>query len=371
MTRTRLPQFKTLRLSLGTRTHPIYVGYEILKNLGQWLSQFPSQRAFIVADEKLIDVRTRLITSLKEAGWETHEILVRAGEGLKDFHTFYPLYGELLKRKANRDSVIFAVGGGSVGDAVGFLAATYLRGVAWVGIPTTLLAQVDSSVGGKTGINHAAGKNLIGCFYQPSLVVCDLQSLATLSRRELISGLGEVIKYGLTFDPKFFQYLQKNIQQLLKMKPQCLLQAIYKSLQWKVKAVSKDELDQKGTREVLNFGHTFAHALESVTQYQAFQHGEAVIWGMRFALALSEVRKCLSQETRQPLDAFLATLDVKPLPKEVNFQDYIQIMQQDKKIKDGKIRFVLLKDLGQTVSDPNVTEENLHRAFQLLNKTEK
>lgn len=368
MTRTRLPQFKTLRLALGSRQHPIYVGYEIFNNLGQWLKDFTSQRAFIVADEKLLDVRTKLVTSLKEAGWETHEILVRAGEGLKDFHTFYPLYGELLKRKANRDSVIFAVGGGSVGDAVGFLAATYLRGLPWVGVPTTLLAQVDSSVGGKTGINHAAGKNLIGCFYQPSLVICDLQALSSLSSREIISGLGEVIKYGMVFDPKFFQYLQKNMQQLLKLKPQYLLQSIYKSLQWKVKVVSKDELDQKGTREVLNFGHTFAHALESVTQYHSFQHGEAVIWGMRFALALSEVRQHMLYKTRKGLDEFLASLDVKPLPKEINFQDYIQVMQQDKKIKDGKIRFVLLKELGHTVSDPEVTEENLHKAFQLLNK---
>jgi 3-dehydroquinate synthase len=357
-----------VRLSLGKRSYDICVGAGITASIGKLLKKTPSKRAFIVADERLPVATAALTDNLKKAGWETFEIPVQAGESLKDFKNLYPLYGELLKFKANRDSVLFALGGGSVGDAAGFLASTYLRGIAWVGVPTTLLAQVDSSIGGKTAVNHAAGKNLIGTFHQPSLVVCDTEFLKTLSRREIISGLGEIAKYAIIYDSRFLTELDKNLDLLLAQDPVMMTRAIQKSVQWKSKVVARDELDLKGIREALNFGHTFGHALESLTRYETYQHGEAVIWGMRFALALSQVRKKLSAKKRESLDSFLARLDVPALPQTFGPNEFFELMTKDKKVRGGKIHFVLLRDVGKTVSDSNVTPDDIARAFELLQK---
>jgi 3-dehydroquinate synthase len=356
------------RVSLGKRSYDICVGSGITSSIGKLYKKAPSKRAFIVADERLTSARSALLESLNHAGWETHEIPVQAGEGLKDFKNLYPLYGELLKFKANRDSVLFALGGGSVGDAAGFLASTYLRGIAWVGVPTTLLAQVDSSIGGKTAVNHAAGKNLIGTFHQPSLVVCDTEFLKTLSRREIISGLGEIVKYAIIYDPKFLTELKKKLELLLSQDAASMTRAIQKSVQWKAKVVARDELDLKGIREALNFGHTFGHALESLTRYETYQHGEAVIWGMRFALALSQVRKKLTAKKRDELDSFLKRLEVPALPQGFGPNEFFELMTKDKKVRGGKIHFVLLKDIGKTVSDSGVTPEDIARAFELLQK---
>jgi 3-dehydroquinate synthase len=360
----------SVQVRLGKRSYPIVIGSGVVQKIGKLFSNAPSKRAFIIADERLQEARDSLLAGLSSAGWETHEIPVQAGETLKDFTQLYPLYGELLNRKANRDSVLFALGGGSVGDAAGFLASTYLRGIAWVGVPTTLLAQVDSAIGGKTAVNHAAGKNLIGTFHQPSLVVCDTDFLKTLSARELVSGLGEIVKYALTYDPKFLARLEKELPLLLNQDPAALSRAIQTSVQWKAKAVSKDEFDQKGIREVLNFGHTFGHALESLTRYEKYQHGEAVIWGMRFALALSQVRNKLAPAKRVRLDAILSKLDVPSLPDSFGPDRFLEVMTKDKKVRSGKIHFVLLKDVGKTLSDNQVTSEDIARAFTLLKGAE-
>ena len=369
MTR-RIPP-KRVRMSLGARSYDVQIGSGAIAQTPKWLKKTPSKRAFVISDEKLTRARESTVGALSRDGWEVHEIPVQAGESLKDIEAVYPIYGKLLDGKANRESVIFALGGGSIGDAAGFIASTYLRGIAWVGLPTTLLSQVDSSVGGKTGINHTSGKNLIGTFHQPCLVVCDTDFLSTLSRREVVSGLGEVIKYGFIFDPRFLVFLQKNTERILALDSKVLSQVVRKSIQWKCRAVARDEHDRKGVREVLNFGHTFGHALEAVTGYSRFQHGEAVIWGMRFALALSCERRRLKRAEWVSMDGFLKSLEVPALPSDFGPAEFIARMVQDKKVRDGRIHFVLLREAGRTVSDGRVKESEIVAAFHRMAEGQK
>jgi 3-dehydroquinate synthase len=356
---------KKVRMPLKDRPYDIQIGQGAIRRLPSFLKGV-EKRGFLIADEKLVDARAVTAAALSKAGWEIHEIPVAAGEGLKDIEAVYPLYGELLRGKANRNSTLFALGGGSVGDAAGFVASTYLRGISWVGLPTTLLAQVDSAIGGKTGINHEAGKNLIGSFHQPSLVVNDIDFLKSLGPREIVSGFGEAVKYGITFDPKFFRELASGVGRFLVLDPEFMPAVIEKCVRWKCKTVARDEFDRKGAREVLNFGHTFGHALEAITGYQVFQHGEAVLWGMRFALALSQVRKKLSAKSRADIEGFLAELPVPNVPANFGPHELFGYMSQDKKVRAGKIHFVLLSALGKTVSDNRVTEKDLLAAYRLL-----
>ncbi len=360
------PQVSKVRVSLGKRSHFVYIGSNGIENLGDSIIRHPSKRAFIISDIQLTIPRQKLRSSLEQKGWEVHEIPVQAGEELKDFHKIYSIYGELIKKRANRDSLLFALGGGTIGDAGGFIAATYLRGISWVGVPTTLLAQVDSSVGGKTGINHPDGKNLIGSFHQPLAVICDTDFLNTLDHRDMISGLGEILKYGFIFDPKFLKYVKDHWNFILNRDAKVIAESVKKSLHWKSKVVAKDEHDRSGIREVLNFGHTFAHALESITNYEVFRHGEAVIWGMRFALALSAVRKKLNSRKQKMWNDFLRNIDVPQLPSHLSPRELFEFMKQDKKVRNGKIHFVLLKDLAKVVSDRDVEERDLHQAFDLM-----
>ncbi len=359
-------KLKKLKINLGARSYPVIIGKSASEILGPFLSKRRSKKVFVLSDERLVQARRALVRSLKSQGLIVHDIPLKAGERLKDIHSVYAIYGELLKAKADRDSVIVALGGGSVGDVAGFVAATYMRGIDWVGLPTTLLAQVDSSVGGKTGMNHTTGKNLIGAFHQPILVICDTSFLKTLGPREMVSGMGEIVKCALTFDPKFFNYLVKNIDHLMSSDPSVLQYCIQKSLEWKSKAVAKDEFDRTGVREVLNFGHTFGHALETETDYKKYQHGEAVILGMRFALALSERRGVLSILEREKMDALLCRFPIAPIPATIKMNQIFSHMKKDKKSENGSIRFVLLDRLGHSVSDRGVTTQDLVEAFLML-----
>lgn len=357
---------KRVRVELGERSYDVRVGSGIIKNVGSFLRFAKSKRALIIADERLTKHRATVLSSFRKAGWTAVEIPVKAGESLKELKALYPLYGEMIKAGVDRSSVLVALGGGSVGDAAGFVASTYMRGIPWVGLPTTLLAQVDSAVGGKTAVNHPLGKNLIGTFHQPSLVVCDTDFLTTLSEREVISGLGEVIKYGVVYDRALFQKIQKNWSGALALEPALMTTLVQKSIAWKAKAVSADEYDRSGVREVLNFGHTFAHALESVTRYKTFQHGEAVLWGMRFALALSLETGKLKESTYAQMDGFLKSISLPKLPKKVPAESYFEVMTKDKKAQNGKVRFVLATDFEKTVLDRSITKENLALAFERI-----
>lgn len=362
-----------MQVKLGARSYSVFVGPGVTNRLGQVLRQLrsptgriQSQRGILLADERLTHPIQKVLAVLRKSGWQMDVIKVAAGESLKDFHSILPLYGEFLKLGIDRSSTVFVLGGGTLGDAGGFLASTYLRGVSWVGIPTTLLAQVDSSIGGKTAVNHSLGKNLIGTFHQPALVICDTNFLKTLSLREIISGLGEVIKYALTYDKELFDYLNKHWRAALDLDSKVLSKLVSESLFWKSKVVAADEWDLKGRREVLNFGHTFGHALEAVTNYEVFQHGEAVIWGMRFAISLSEIRGHLSLSQAKNITAFLNMIEVPALPKHIGFDELTQAMAKDKKKHEGRIRFVLLKRLGRAVLDVNVTRDDLENAYQRL-----
>ncbi len=350
------------------KKYPVYIGSGAVDRVSAILKSAPSSQAIIIADKKLTKARQTLVKSLKKAGWAVHEIPVTAGEEFKDIESVFPVYNEMLKQGADRNCVVFALGGGSIGDAAGFIASTYLRGVAWVGVPTTLLAQVDSSVGGKTGINHPTGKNLIGSFHQPIAVICDLDFLKTLSKREVVSGLGEAIKYGFIYDPKLFKTLTRDWAKAIALDLSTISDIVKKSIEWKANAVEKDEFDRKGIREALNFGHTFGHAIERATSYGELQHGEAVLWGMRFATNLSFVRGHLKSKDFATVSSALAEIELPALPKSKSFADYLKYMASDKKLRNGKVHFVLLKKIGCAVSDGNVTPADLKKSFEMLGK---
>lgn len=356
---------KKLKLKIKDQSYPIVIGSDVAQSILKYLPKKTS-KIIVISDERLTSQRKKLLSSLKKAKLPLVEIAVTAGEELKSIKNVYPLYGKLLEASADRDALIVALGGGTIGDVAGFVAATYMRGIHWIGVPTTLLAQVDSSVGGKTGINHDAGKNLIGAFYQPILVACDVSYLKTLGAREMTSGLGEIVKYALTFDKTYFKWLEKNIDALNKGDQKAICTAIEKSLSWKTKSVSHDVEDRLGVREVLNFGHTFGHALESATAYKKFQHGEAVIWGMRFALILSEIRGHLLSEKRIRMENLLKKLEVPAISKTLKKTEIFKHMKRDKKSEGGSIRFVLVNDIGHSVSDAKVTAADLDLAFLIL-----
>ncbi len=354
-------------VKLPGRSHEVWLGENIINRLSSFSPLKTASKVFIFADSRLRSHANKCVKHFKASGIGVKLISLEISEELKDFHLIYPLYGELLKGGADRHSIIVVLGGGVMGDALGFIAGTYMRGIRWIGLPSTLLAQVDSSLGGKTGINHDRGKNLIGLIHQPSLVVCDLALLRSLQMRDLVSGLGEMIKYGLIFDPVLFSDLKKNWKRILEIgtRPtgtgslKSIEQAILACLQWKAKAVVQDERDEKGVREVLNFGHTFGHALEAESKYGYFRHGEAIIYGMRVACALSVKRGYLNLSTQKEIDAFLASIPVPALPPGVPVKNYLKRIQADKKAREGKVRFVLLKKIGKSVLDRNVSEQEI------------
>jgi 3-dehydroquinate synthase len=358
---------KKLHLSLSGDRREIWIGSGVAQNAGDRLfKKGEGKTGFILADSRLKVQATKLSHHLKKSGWKVDCFCVESTENLKSFESVFPIYEKLLRWGADRKTVIFALGGGVIGDVAGFIAGTYLRGIPWVGVPSTLLAQVDSSIGGKTAINHPVGKNLIGVFHQPTRVLCDLDFLKTLPDREMISGLGEMLKYGLIFDPKFYLFLKKNWKKTLEKDFSVLEKTITQCLAWKAKVVEQDEFDQNGTREVLNFGHTIGHALEAETGYGYFRHGEAVIYGMRAACYLSVLCGHLSQSVFEEIDQFLKSLPVPPIPQSILDQDLFDRLKWDKKARQGKVRFVLLKNLGQPTLDRSVQPGQIRKALEFL-----
>ncbi len=295
-------------------------------------------------------------------------IPITAGEKLKSLQSIEHLATTCANHFVGRKTVFMAMGGGTVGDAVGFLASVYMRGVPWLSVPSTLLSQVDSSYGGKTAVNAKNIKNLIGTFHQPRMVFCDTTLLSTLEDREIVSGLGEIIKYALAFDKLFFGWLEKNIDDVLQKDPTALKYAVEKSLHWKAHVVSKDELDTAGIREALNFGHTFAHALESYAGHGQYQHGEAVIWGMRYELSLSLVKKMITEAECLRAMKLLERLPVKSLPSRASLARLVSLMRKDKKSIAGDLRFVLSKGIGKVIVRQAATKSEMTAAWQLMTK---
>ena len=348
-------------LNISGNASDIWVGSRAL----DYLLVQKGSRGYIIYDEYFENSVKSVERVLCESGWKTVSLSVVGGDRLKKFDSIYPIYGNLLELGADRNSVLFALGGGSIGDVVGFVAATFMRGISWVGIPTTLLSQVDSSVGGKTGINHIAGKNLIGAFHHPVSVYCDLDFLRSLPRREIISGVGEIVKYAIIADPEMFNTLENRYLELIDLESELLKYTIHRCLKIKSEIVAQDEFDRNGIREVLNFGHTFGQALESACPVGYFRHGEAVIWGMRFAIALSGIINTVPAPVLLRVDDFLKKLPIPEIPVEVDFEKLVAKMKVDKKNQNGNYRFVLLTEIGKT-SIETINETDLLKAYLAL-----
>jgi 3-dehydroquinate synthase len=339
---------KTLTVQLGERSYPIYIGRGLLEDANLILKHAPTRQLLIVTNETIAPLYLNaMLSTLKDSHTET--VVLPDGEQYKNLDTVNQIYNVLLEKRFDRRCTLIALGGGVIGDMTGFAAATYQRGVNFIQVPTTLLAQVDSSVGGKTGVNHPLGKNMIGAFYQPLSVIADTNTLNTLDDKELSAGIAEVIKYGLIRDKEFFSWLETNMDRLLNRDADCLAYAIERSCQNKAEVVAADELEA-GERALLNLGHTFGHAIEAGMGYGAWLHGEAVAAGMVMAAQLSAAHGWIDSATLERIVNLIAKarLPIKG-PAGMTAQQYLDLMAVDKKVKEGKINLVLLKQLGKAI----------------------
>jgi 3-dehydroquinate synthase len=350
-------------VTTGSRTSPIWIGEGVSTALAALLdSHGIGSRRFIVSNPVVWRCHG---AQMQAALGGADPILIPDGERYKNLQSVSRIYEALIRAGADRGSAIIAVGGGVVGDTAGFAAATFLRGITLVQVPTTLLAQVDSSIGGKVGVNHALGKNLIGAFYQPALVVVDPLLLKTLPRREFRSGLYEVVKYGVIANRALFDRVNRDIKTICKKDGQALVPAIVDSCRIKADVVSKDERES-GLRRILNYGHTVGHALESVTLYRRFRHGEAIALGMLAAADLAVGRGALAESERQLLSQLIGKLGPLPSVADLAIPDVMEAMRRDKKVVNGRLHFVIAIEIGATMTVDDVTEEELRAVLVRL-----
>lgn len=338
----------TLTVELGTRSYPIYIGQALLGTPNLLGKHITGKQVMVVSNETIAPLYLQTVLDML-TDFETATVILPDGEQYKNLDSLNSVFSALLEHRFNRDCTLIALGGGVVGDITGFAAASYQRGVAFLQIPTTLLAQVDSSVGGKTGVNHPLGKNMIGAFHQPRCVLIDTNTLDTLDDRQLAAGLAEVIKYGLIRDAEFFAWLEANMDALKSRNQQVLETAIERSCTIKAEIVAADEREG-GQRALLNLGHTFGHAIETAMGYGNWLHGEAVATGMLMAADLSARHGWLATDAVQRTEKLLqqADLPTKP-PAEMDEAQFRQLMSIDKKVVAGNLRLVLLKTLGEGV----------------------
>ncbi len=349
----------TLGVDLGDRSYPIHIGSGILARAGKLLHGLDLRRVVVVTNGTVAaHWLTPVAQGLAAAGIASDTIMIPDGEAHKTQRTLDDVLTRLLEIRAERTTAVVALGGGVVGDIAGFAAAIYQRGMPFVQIPTTLLAQVDSSVGGKTGINHPLGKNMIGAFYQPRLVLIDTDCLRTLPQRELAAGMAEVVKYGAIRDLDFLEWLESNAQSLAAADPHALRHAIHTSCAIKAAIVAADEREG-GVRALLNFGHTFGHAIEAHAGYGAWLHGEAVGAGMVLAARLSARVRGLAAVDVDRLTALLQRFDVPTQAPAMPLARWLDLMGRDKKVAAGRIRFILLDALGAAVVTDAVPEADL------------
>lgn len=349
-----------ITVSLGDRAYPIFIGQNLLNGSIQ-LSEYCSDQIFVVTNTTIAPLYLdSLLTALRAFGKRVEFITLPDGESYKTLNTLDLIFSQLLEKTYNRNATLIALGGGVVGDMTGFAAACYQRGVSFVQMPTTLLAQVDSSVGGKTGVNHILGKNMIGAFHQPKAVFIDLEFLTTLPARELSAGLAEVIKYGLIYDFSFFEWLEENILLLMAGNKECLTYAIKRSCEIKADVVAQDE-KEGGIRAILNLGHTFGHAVESAQGYGNWLHGEAVGIGMVMAADLSLREGWIPSNLLERTKALIAAAGL-PLsaPKGMSANDFLQYMAVDKKNLYGSLRLVLLNGEGKSLVTSAFQVDNLN-----------
>ncbi len=346
---------KTLQLDLGERSYPIHIGQGLLKDSRLLPPHIHGISSLVVSNETVAPLYLKQLQGLL-AGYNNSDVILADGEQYKTLDTSNQIFTHMLEQRCDRRTTVLALGGGVVGDITGFASASYQRGVNFIQVPTTLLAMVDSSVGGKTGVNHTLGKNMIGAFHQPQCVLIDTDTLNTLDDRQLSAGMAEVIKYGLIRDTEFLDWLYNNMGGLLKRDPELLIEAIYRSCQHKAEIVAADE-KEAGQRALLNLGHTFGHAIETGMGYGNWLHGEAVSVGMMMAAKLSRGMGWLSNEEVEYTETILkmAQLPTCP-PKKMTVKLFMDLMSVDKKVLDGVLRLVLMKSMGEAV----ITEDFDH-----------
>jgi 3-dehydroquinate synthase len=354
---------QTLNVGLAERSYPIHIGSGLLSRAELLLPHLPHKRTAVVTNTTVAPLYLEpLLTLLQNHGVDVLPIILPDGEAYKNAETLGHIYDALLAHRCERTAPLIALGGGVIGDMTGFAAATYLRGVPFIQIPTTLLAQVDSSVGGKTGINHALGKNMIGAFYQPRVVLADIATLSTLPDKELRAGIAEVIKYGLIRDLPFFEWLELNIEKLLARNADALQYAIERSCRNKAEVVGADERES-GERALLNLGHTLGHAIETGMGYGVWLHGEAVAAGTMLAAHLSQHLGWLNAQDVARMRRLFERAGLPVLAPALGTEKYLQLMGLDKKVAGGKIRFVLLKALGRAVITSDVPDALLRETL--------
>ena len=335
-----------LNVDLGERSYPITIGAGLLADPGLLAQHIGGHKVAIVTNTTVAPLYLEQVAApLRAAGRDVLTVVLPDGEEHKNWASLMHIFDALLEHKCDRKTTLVALGGGVIGDLTGFAAASYMRGVPFVQVPTTLLSQVDSSVGGKTGLNHPLGKNMIGAFYQPRAVLADTATLATLPARELSAGLAEVIKHGAIIDATFFDWIEHNIGKLMAREPQALAHAISRSCEIKAEVVRQDEREG-GLRAILNFGHTFGHAIEAGMGYGAWLHGEAVGCGMVMAADLSHRAGLIDAATVTRLKALVAAAGLPVTAPDLGVQRWLELMEVDKKNEGGAIKFILLKPLG-------------------------
>lgn len=360
---------QSLQVDLGERSYPIYIGADLLSQSALFAPHIQGRQVAVVTNETVAPLYLETLLKTLE-GYQVCQVVLPDGEVYKTWEVLQKIFDGLLSARHDRRTTVIALGGGVIGDMAGFAAACYQRGVNFIQVPTTLLSQVDSSVGGKTGINHPLGKNMVGAFYQPQAVVIDTQSLKTLPARELSAGLAEVIKYGLICDEPFLGWLEQHIDDLRKLDDAALTQAIERSCAAKARVVGADERES-GVRATLNLGHTFGHAIETHMGYGVWLHGEAVAAGTVMALEMSHRLGWLTAAERDRGIRLLqaAGLPVVP-PCEMSPDDFLTHMAVDKKVLDGQLRLVLLKGLGEAIVTADyprdILEATLSADFQAL-----
>ena len=352
-----------LIVGLADRSYPIYIGSDLLGCAELLLPYVPNKKVAVVTNTTVAPLYLgSLRATLHDHGVEMISVILPDGEKHKNAETLGIIYDALLSNRCERSTPLIALGGGVIGDMTGYAAATYLRGVPFIQIPTTLLAQVDSSVGGKTGINHPLGKNMIGAFYQPKVVIADLSTLNTLADQELRAGIAEVIKYGLIRDLPFFEWLEKNMEKLLARDADALQYVVSRSCQNKSEVVAADEREN-GARALLNLGHTFGHAIETGMGYGTWLHGEAVAAGTIMAADLSCRLGWLCKEDVERIIRLFERAGLPIVAPALGMEKFLQLMGLDKKMVDGKIRFILLERIGCAVISGDVAPELLQQTL--------
>jgi 3-dehydroquinate synthase len=353
-------EMQTLHVSLDNRTYPIHIGANLLSRATTFAPYIAGSTAVIVTNDTVAPIYLASVkAAIASLGKTMVEIILPDGEGNKTAASLDAIYSAMLSAKCDRKSTIIALGGGVIGDVAGFAAATYQRGIAFIQVPTTLLAQVDSSVGGKTAINHALGKNMIGAFHQPVAVISDTETLRTLPPREYVSGLAEVVKHALIFDAAHFAELEQSIDALNARDPSVLTRIIAHSCQIKADVVKQDERETNDIRALLNLGHTFGHAIETEMGYGAWFHGEAVAAGCCMAARLSQQLHANAAIDPPRVAALFKQLNLPTQPPNVEAASLMAHMQRDKKNESGKVTLILLKTLGQAYVDRGVAADAL------------